>query len=715
MRYVTFALTLAALAGAALVLSQCVEPPASATTGLTQYRARVLDPDLTGGALAPRSGDYIAWGSDGRVLRSSEGKRWQQLDTPANVEIMKVGFDSAGTWVAVGKAGTLLVSNDEGERWHVKTPESFALTINDVLYIAPQSGLPVPKAGLWLAVADQGHFLSSSDGGDSWQTSRIDTDDNLLALSWLREDGRLLVGGENGLVGASEDGAAWNMKRADTETPVTAFHAFEGVVLGTSARGRLLLSRDAGKSWRLVQAEKSLYFNDAAYDPVHESIVLTSHNGHIFHSDDSGRSWRLIEAPYRGNRHFLGDVIFDPKTQRLLAFGTHGAIVQSSDGGRSWQDRPSGLRYSFTRVLYHPQQQRYVALGPRGFRALSKDAAISWQVVQQSFDFYWREGVVTPSGATLIAGELGQMLRSDDGGENWRYLDITYPDPRTPPTYRTIESLGDDVLLAAGPTGLILRSQDNGQNWSPVHHTPFRAGEAFTDLMVSPDQESAIAVEAFGGPYFSADAGRTWTRTTIEDERNFWHGSILTSSALIVGQRGLLAVSGNAGKHWERIDLEAVSGKDLYGSFASPSHQLLFAFGEDGVLVRSEDLGHSWQTITTPIKATLRRMMEVPKSGVLIAFGEEGSIIRSLDAGLSWQTADSGVSAELRAGLIEPQTGYPLIVGRSGTLLRSSDDGLNWEALPTHTQAHFRHGLAHPETGDLFVFGDRIVRLQRQP
>ncbi|WP_347332386.1 WD40/YVTN/BNR-like repeat-containing protein [Marinimicrobium locisalis] len=716
MPYHKFAIVLTALTGIVLVSAQCHKMP----TEPVQYRAQVLDPDLTGGAVAPHSGDYVAWGSDGIVMRSPDGEHWRPLDTPARAEILKVGFDGAGTWVAVGEAGTLLVSHDDGERWQPKTPDHFKLSINDVLYIEAQAGLPVPENGLWLAVAADGHFLSSSDGGESWQISGIDTEDDLLTLAWLKEEGRILVGGENGLLGTSENAAAWNIKRAKTETPITGFHAFEGLVpgeglvLGTSAWGRLLLSRNGGESWTLVQAEKSVYFNDAAYDPVHQSIVLTTHNGHIFHSEDAGVSWQLIEAPYQGTRRFLGDVIFDPQTRHLLAFGHHGAIVQSADGGKSWQDRPPKLRHSFVKVLYHPQRETYVALGPRGFRAVSNDAAGSWQVVRESFDFYWREGVVTSSGTVIIAGGLGRMLRSADAGKRWDYVDITYPDPRTPPTYRALASLGEGVLLAAGPTGLILRSEDDGQSWTVVHHTLFSEGEAFTDVKAAASGgETAIAVEAFGGPYFSPDAGRTWTRTAIEETRNFWHGTLLGSTAVAVGQSGLMALSQDGGQSWEPITPEAVAGKDLYGSFASHTHEALFAFGEDGVLVRTEDVGRTWQQIAEPSGATLRRMMELPKSGALIAFGEEGAIIRSLDGGLHWQAADSGVSAELRAGLIERGTGYPLIVGRSGTLLRSTDNGLSWERLPTHTRAHFRNGLSHPSTGDLFVFGERIVHLHR--
>ncbi|WP_027329559.1 WD40/YVTN/BNR-like repeat-containing protein [Marinimicrobium agarilyticum] len=704
---------LIALAGAILLATPFLNAPAPSSEGPILYRAEVLDPDFTGGAIAPDSGDYVAWGSDGVVMRSSDGERWHQLDTPTTAEILQLGFDNAGTWVAVGEAGTLLVSSDQGDHWQTKTPDTFALSINDVLYIRPEAGLPVPEKGLWLAVAADGHFLSSIDGGNRWQTSRIDTDDDLLTLTWVKDQGRVLVGGENGLVGTSEDGAAWTIQRADTETPITNFHVFEDLVLGTSAWGRLLLSRNGGTNWHLVQAEKSLYFNDAAYDPVHRSIVLTSHNGHIFHSDDAGESWHLIEAPYQGAGHSLGDVLFDPQTRRLLAFGSHGAVLQSDDGGKNWQERPSGLRESFVKVLYHPQRQTYLALGNRGFRAVSENAAASWQVLRHSFDFYWREGVVTPSGAIVIVGELGQILRSDNAGENWSYVNVTYPDPRTPPTYRALASLDKGVLLAAGPTGLILRSSDQGRNWTVVHHTPFSAGEAFTDLMASSDGSTAIAVEAFGGPYFSTDNGRTWNRAPTDDERNFWHGSALGSTALSVGQSGLLAMSGDAGRNWTRVELAAVSGKDLYGSFASRSHQALFAFGEGGVMARTEDWGRTWHKVSVPTTATLRRMLEIPQSGVLIAFGEKGTIIRSLDGGLHWQGADSGVSVELRAGLIEPHTGYPLIVGRSGTLLRSVDEGLSWARLPTHTQAHFRNGLVHPDTGDLFVFGDRIVRLQR--
>lgn len=708
-KYVSLAL-LAVLTLAAAGLWLNAQKSASvAPSSAPSYRAHVVDPDLTGLAVDPASGGFWAWGSDGAISHSANGEQWQQADTPVTADIVQLVSDGEGGAVAVGHQGALLYATEGGSRWLqaevIDNPEC-TLDLFDVLYLAQRQ--------LWLAVGEDGHLLHSSDGGRRWTVSRIDTTDDLLALS-LSPDGQLLLGGENGLVGRSADFESWQLLRAEMETPVTGFHYVDDLIIGTSAWGRLLTSRDKGHTWQLLEVSEKLYFNDVAQDPVTGAIVITSHTGQILRSENSGDSWQLVRATGQAKNSYLGDVWYDSPSASLVAFGHHGIIVSSKDGGASWTPVATPFGDSFNRVVFHREMGSYFGVGPRGFKAAASGID-QWQVIQPGFDYYWRQVLTTGADKILIAGSLGKMLLSQDRGESWHYLPIQYPDPRTPPTYRTLQSFPGGPILAAGPTGLIMQATDATDDWEAVHHTAFEQGEAFTHLVLDKERGAAFAIEAFGGIYFSADKGETWRRHAINDERNLWHGSLLKRKhkpgiGIAVGQQGLLLVSADGGESWRTVQQEDLPQVDWYGSYASSRHDTLWVLGEGGTMMRSTDVGHSWQSIESGVSANLRRMLEHPSTGTLVAFGEDGAITRSDDGGAQWSSVPTGFAQELRQGLIEPGTGHMLIVGQGGIILRSKDAGLSWEQLESHTQASFRSGAFTSHGGELIVVGERIVRL----
>ena len=91
---------------------------------------------------------------------------------------------------------------------------------------------------------------------------------------------------------------------------------------------------------------------------------------------------------------------------------------------------------------------------------------------------------------------------------------------------------------------------------------------------------------------------------------------------------------------------------DLYGSYADPVSGVVYALGDAGVILRSENGGKQWQRANTgDLKKSVRFMMRDPKSSVLVAFGREGTILRSEDDGKTWKSIENGALGDLIARL----------------------------------------------------------------
>lgn len=689
------------------VLCGCAEK-SSPPEEVVHYQPEVINPNYTGAMVDPNSQAILVWGSDGVIQRSTDTRTWEFVGTPTTAQLNHI-VSGGDALVAVGEQGTVLRSVDQGKTW------------NRILADTAANLKALSYSGVhrrWFAVGTGGTLLRSDDDGQRWQKIALGKGLAMLDIEAIfvsPKSQRLFIGGSRGLFGFSDDGGVnWQVMQLDLDTPLSGFYAFNDVLVATSAYGNLLVSRDEGSNWQLIETDGQAFFNDGVFDGAANVFLLASHNGKILRTADNAETWQLIDAPFHGAANYLGNVVIDKQKNVLRAFGHYGTHLISRDAGLTWESQTQHTQTPFEDVLVLEDEKSYVAFGGGGLLATSKDRGDHWQNHRMQLDIYWRNALVSSQGTWLVAGELGYMLRSIDQGKSWQLVNIAYTDPMTPPTYRAlIEEPQSNALIAAGPTGTIVRSTDDGVSWTEVHYTPFNVAEAFTDLLMDSTHHQLIAIEADGRHYLSKDQGKTWVASPITTQRKFWHGSVLTrtqeSVVLITGQAGVAARSLDGGQTWQAIDTN--TSADLFGSYADQHHQQLFLLGAGGTLLRSRDDGQSWQPIALSTNSDLRRMTMDPNTKALMAFGGDGTLLRSSNAGDSWQAMDSGTTQELRDAVVEPDTKNLLLTGRDGKVIRSTNGGISWETLPTHTASHFRSLTTDPKTGAMLAVGERIVRI----
>ena len=680
---------------------------AGAAGAAPDYSARVVNPGLVGGAADPARGVHVIWGTDGTILYSKDGERWDPAITPTARDLAAAAVDSTRNhWVSVGAAGAIIRSTDGARSWQQsRSPES-AADLRAVLY---DSG-----HGAWLAAGAAGTLLRSTDGGATWSKLATGVENDLQSLARESRSGALLVGAADAMLGRSTDGGAtWRFTRLDMPeplTPVIGFLECAGRVIARSALGRVLVSADRGETWRVLDTGSRGYFTDGFCDGASRTILLSSHLGNVSRSRDGGETWESVELQKGDNKKFLSALRIVPGSGVLVLGAHHGAAFRSADGGATWQPAVTSHTASMESLLV--VGKRLVGFGNGGFLVSSEDAGQSWRVLSPPLENVMREILALPDSRGFVAsGELGTILHSKDGGASWREVPVDYPNVNTPPNLRALAfDPQSGALVAAGPPGTILRSDSSGASWQLAHWTPLEAEEAFPWMLVDSGRARMLVIEARGSFYRSTDLGRAWQKERVEADREFWQGALRRRDGwmLVAGQRGVAATSADGGESWSLRDTG--SQADLYGSYVDDEVALLL--GREGTILRSVDDGASWQRVSADSSRALRRALREPRSGALLAFGEHGTLLRSADDGLIWKPVSTGTDAELRTGILEPGTGNVIFVGQRGVILRSTDGGRSVAAIESHTLRSLRGAAFDPRTGVLNVVGERLVHLR---
>ncbi|WP_353090559.1 YCF48-related protein [Methylibium sp.] len=216
---------------------------------------------------------------------------------------------AGGRLVAVGDAGTVILSDDGGARWsQAKVPVGVSLT--SVHFVDAQTG--------W-AVGHSGVILATTDGGASWRKQL----DGFQARGIEVEPP---LGGHGVPAAAGGEG--------DPLLDVHFEDARRGFAVG--AFGRLLCTTDGGQHWRHCEGRLDNPDGNHLYAirPAGGALVVVGERGSVYVSRDQGASFERVATPYEGS--FFG--VHGVPDGRLLVYGLRGHVFASADQGRSWTD-----------------------------------------------------------------------------------------------------------------------------------------------------------------------------------------------------------------------------------------------------------------------------------------------------------------------------------------------------------------------------------------
>ncbi len=294
-------------------------------------------------------------------------------------------------------------------------------------------------------------------------------------------------------------------------------------------------STDAGKTWRhLPGLRDAQQLGGLAIDPRDPKRIFVAALGHpygpntergVYRSTDGGESWQRVL--YKDENTGAIQVTIDPNNPDVvyadLWAGRQGpwenatwngplsGLYKSTDGGTTWAHLTGGL----------PSPAE--GLGRIGFGIAPSDSRRLY--------------------ATVDAGALGGIYRSDDAGATWYR---TNPDPRlwgrgSDFAEIKVDPKNADVVYSADV--VTWKSTDGGKTWTGLKGAP--GGDDYHRIWINPDNPSIILLGVDQGGTLSVNGGETWSSWYNQPTAQFYH--VITDNQVPYHVYGSQQESGSVG------------------------------------------------------------------------------------------------------------------------------------------------------------------------
>ena len=283
----------------------------------------------------------------------------------------------------------------------------------------------------------------------------------------------------------------------------------------------------------------------------------------------------------------------------------------------------------------------------------------------------------------LAVGEAGLVLSTADGGLSWQRLTSGTTAPLLGVAMIDAQTAfvagGGNLGAGIASVGLLLKTGDGGRSWQSVSVTAAR----FWGLTARGKSLAAwgeTGPENPGGLMVSHDAGATWRApegtVTSPVVAMCWTGD----------ERALLITAD--GSAWQltknrivRLQGQMPPGRITAAHIFSPRRWIVAL--ESGLLVRTDDAGQSWRSVTTdgPSGSTGVRHFSFysGQEGWFVGLGPAG-IQYTTNGGLKWSRVGPSPPGPLRAACFR-DAWNGLVAGPFGSLYRTTDGGSSWKSV----------------------------------
>ena len=273
-------------------------------------------------------------------------------------------------------------------------------------------------------------------------------------------------------------------------------------------------STDAGKTWINTGLKDGQQIGSIIIDPTNENRVFVAVLGHpygpntergVYKTIDGGKNWERVL--YKDENTGAIQVVFDPKNSNIIYAdlwaarqgpwengtwqGQESGLFKSTDGGNTWKKLTKGL----------PTVEQ--GLGRIGFCVAPSDPNRLY--------------------ATVDAGKMGGIYRSDDAGENWV---LSNPDGRLwgrGSDFAEIKADPKNADIVYTANVVTWKSTNGAKTWTAFRGAP--GGDDYHRIWINPDNSDIILLAADQGAIITVNGGETFSSWYNQPTAQFYHVS----------------------------------------------------------------------------------------------------------------------------------------------------------------------------------------------
>ena len=632
----------------------------------------------TGGGLWKTTNGGVTWFpvTDGQIHSSSVGA---VAVSESNPDVVYIGMGETELRGNIMQGDGVYKSTDAGKTWkHIGLADTQAISRirvhpsnPDVVYVAAL-GHPYGQS------AERGVFRST-DGGSTWKKVLFRNDragvvdlamdaNNprvLFATIWdaYRTPWTLSSGGPaTGCFKSTDGGDTWSEITRNPGLPKGILGKITVAVSGADSNriyafveaddGGLFQSNDAGATWTLVNADRSIrqrafYFSRIAADPKRKDTVYAL-NVESYRSDDGGKTLHQFHTPHADHH----DLWIAPDNPMRMAASDDGGGSVSTDGGRTWtlQRFPTAQLYHVATTIDFPY---HVCASQQddGTTCLPSDRA---------------RNMHDP------AAPAGDWMYGAGGGEAG-YLT---PDPKDP-----------NIFYGGDQAGIITRyDRRTGESRAINVYPLFFSGMPANALKERWQWTFPIVFSPLDSKLIFTSSQHLWISTTQGQHWDSISPDLTRNDPQTLGDSG-----GPITKDQ--------NGPEIYGTiFAiAPSHHdvgTIWTGSDDGLVYLTRDRGKHWTNVTPPGLGEFNRISLIeasphdPAAAYVAAKRYQMDdrhpyIFRTHDYGKTWTKIVSGIPDNdfVQAVREDPKRRGLLYAGTEHGIYISYDDGDHWRSL----------------------------------
>src|SRR5581483_1504343 len=331
---------------------------------------------------ATAHGSFLAVGSLGEILASTNGLIWKHVVSQATGQLTGVASAPGDQNVIVGENGTILFSTD-------------GLTWNPVVSGTTSSLSGVAAGnGVFVAVGQGGLVLSSTNGTD-WSRRLLSRTNDLAGVAF--GNGTFATLADQGTILLSQDAMTWTPVRPNYPPGTAGLVSISfgnGEFVGLDSAGNILNSID-GLNWSTLSAVA----NNGGASPLRG---VTAAGGLLLAVGNDGT---IVSAPWTvngtGTDYDLHALAYG--AGKYVAVGDSGTIVVSVDGG-AWSAPANYVSTpnSLFGVAYG--NIGFVGVGENGWVVSSSDG-VNWNSVSSGVTVTNLSAVAFGSGRFVAVGQ----------------------------------------------------------------------------------------------------------------------------------------------------------------------------------------------------------------------------------------------------------------------------------------------------------------------
>jgi photosystem II stability/assembly factor-like uncharacterized protein len=274
----------------------------------------------------------------------------------------------------------------------------------------------------------------------------------------------LLAGTDSGVYRLDQKREQWTHLPSPMDDRLVTALAFDPAhphtILAGTQPAEFYRTEDGGRSWAKLDVDVKPYVTSGFYA------------GDKANEPTAGNGARTVKHWTR-----VTQIVFDPDDPSIVLAGVEiDGVWRSTDGGRTFARADVGLVtddiHGFGFVRDAGAGARLFATTNKGLH-VSRDAGASWalELIESPWQYTRtivqradRDGVVFLTNGNGPPGTGGKLFRSRDRGARWESVDLPV-EPESSMYFMATNAADPQLIFAATNLGQIFRSEDGGETW----------------------------------------------------------------------------------------------------------------------------------------------------------------------------------------------------------------------------------------------------------